>query len=789
MRRAAGLTQETLAARSGLSVEGISALERGQRKQPRADTVALLADGLGLGPEDRLTLAGAATRPRVVPVARRDGAPRQLPARTQAFTGRVEELRTVTDLLSRPGAREAPVVVAIIGMGGLGKTTLAVHAASNLADRYPDGQLYLDLRGHDARAPLTALRALTFLIGSLGGDAGDVPDDLDQAAAAFRSIVSGSRVLIVLDNAADAAQVEPLIPAEPGCAVLITSRRAVSGRADVHHVPLDVLPPEDSRRLLGTLVGADRLADDPRSADELTQACGGLPLALRIVASRLQARPTWPLGFLASRLTEARTCLSELSVGDLAVRSNIALSVEHLESSDDPVDHLAARVHLWCGLLPATGLSVAAVSALVDLPETSAAAALERLVDVSLVEAVAPGRYRVHDLVHAVARERAATQLDEAEQVAAIERLTVFYVAVGWRTRHHCRPTPPGVDADSLARASGSLVETADCLDLLVADAEQCTALAGMLSGTGHPARRHLPWLVLGLITFFVGRVDTSGWPEMLVIALESAQRTGADPAVSGHLREDLALALSGRGEHHAALEEARAATTLFEQARDDRSRASALGTEAIILGRLDRIPDAIALREQARLLSESCGDDRAVAAAHRDLGLLLARDGDYSAAIVHEGRSLEIYTRIGVTRGIAMAAVNLGVMLRDTGELARARGHLEQSVAIFHDIGDRAGETEALDELGYWHVVAGDPGLGLTILSDGLALVDDSDTGQWEASIRKRLGLALLRLGRRAEAEHHWRAAVQIHMRRGEWGAVAEAHQLFSPPVALTPS
>ena len=135
------------------------------------------------------------------------------------------------------------------------------------------------------------------------------------------------------------------------------------------------------------------------------------------------------------------------------------------------------------------------------------------------------------------------------------------------------------------------------------------------------------------------------------------------------------------------------------------------------------------------------------------------------------------------------MAAVNLGVMLRDTGDLARARAHLEQSVAIFHGIGDRAGETEALDELGYWHLVAGDPGLGLTILNDGLALVDDSDTGQWEASIRKRLGLALLRLGRRAEAEHHWRAAVQIHMRRGEWRAVAEAHQLFSPPAALTSS
>ncbi len=798
LRKRADLTQEALADRSGLSVEGISALERGQRRRPRADTIDLLAAGLRLGPDDRRSLVAAAARARPSRATRRSRVPRQLPARTHAFTGREPELRTLTGLLKSPPHRDSPVVVAIVGMGGLGKTTLAVHAASNVVDEYPDGQLYLDLRGHDTRAPLTALRGLTFLIGALGGDPHEVPDDIDQAAAIFRSLVSGSRVLIVLDNAADTAQVEPLLPAAAGCAVIITSRRAFAGRADVHHVPLDVLPARESRHLLGRLVGEERLAVDPRAVDELTRACGGLPLALRIVGARLAARPSWPLDFLASRLTEARTCLSELCAGDLAVRSNIALSVENLEASDDPVDTVSARVHLWCGLLPSTRLSVPAVARLVDLPEDVTATALERLADVSLVEATGPDRYGVHDLVQAVARERAEALLERGERDAAIGRLVEFYVAVSWRTRHHCRPTPEGVDAEALMQASRSWTDPAACLDLLVADADQFTGITQLIAGTRSPSRSLLPWLALGLITYFVTRADTAGWPEMLTLAVSALDGEAGGPdvidpscssrapttALIGHLHEDLALALSGRGEHEAALGQARRAVEQFRTAGRARAEASALGTEAILLGRLDRTPEAIALRERARRISERLGDARAVAAADRDLGLLLARTGDLGAAVVYERRSLETYTRIGIMRGAAMASVNLGVMLRDTGELREARTHLERSAAIFHEFGDRAGLTESLEELGYWHVVAGDPDLGLRILTDGLALVDHADSGQWEASLRTRLGLALLRLGRRAEAEQHWRAAVEIHRRRGEWRALAEARALLGPPV-----
>ncbi|WP_083707313.1 helix-turn-helix domain-containing protein [Intrasporangium flavum] len=782
MRRTAGLTQEALAERSGLSVEGISALERGHRRYPRADTVQLLADGLGLAPDDRGALAAASRRPRATPTTARHDVPRQLPARAPAFTGRAAELGRITALLADPERRDSPVVVAVVGMGGLGKTTLAVHAAAAVVDDYPDGQLYLDLRGHDARAPLPPQRALSFLVGSLGGDAGEVPDDVDQAAAIFRSLVSGSRLLIVLDNAADATQVEPLLPAAPGCAVLVTSRRALTGRVGVHHVPLDVLPEHESRRLLDELVGADRLATDPDAAAELAHACGGLPLALRIVASRLTARPSWPLEFLASRLAEARTCLGELRCGDLAVRSNIALSVEHLESSEDPVDAAAALVHLWCGLLPSASLSVPAVAALTGLPDDDAATALERLADVSLVETTTPGRYRVHDLVQAVARERAEATLAPHETAAALERLLAFYVAVAWRTRHHSRGVPRGVDEAALTAPSGALVESSACLDLLVADADQIVGLAQTFATADHPARRHVPWLALGLITYYVARVDTAGWPEMLGLALAAAaaEAPDASPSLVGHLHEDLALALSGRGEHAAALEEARRAAGTFHACGHASAEAAALGTVAIVLGRLDRVGEAIELRTRALELSERAGDTRAVAAAHRDLGLLHSRRGDLATAVVHEQRSLDLYTRIGVRRGIAMASVNLGVMLRDSGHLEPARRHIEQSLAIYREIGDRAGVTESLDELGYWHLVSGDPDRGLTVLTDGLALVVAADAGQWEASIRKRLGLALLRLGRRDEAEQHWHAALRIHVRRGEWRAVAEARQLL---------
>lgn len=782
LRKAAGLTQEALARSAGLSVDCISVLERGQRRYPRADTVDLLVGGLQLDDDGIARLRALAgirrAGPDPSPAVGRINAPRQLPASPTALFGRDQELADLVARLEHPCEQDTPQVVAVVGMAGVGKTALALHAAAALSKRYVDGQLYVDLKGHGEVEPVTPHAALGFLLTSLGSHIDDVPLDVDHASAMFRSLTADAQLLIVLDNAASAKQVDYLIPSSSRSSVIVTSRRALRSQAEIHHQVLAVLNDDDSIGMLGSMVGEARLQADVEAVSDLARGCAGLPLALRIVGARLQARPTWPLGFLADRLAETTTRLGELRVGDVAVRSTLSMSIEQLDHSDDPVDTLAARILTYIGVLPATSLSTPTLAALLDIQELDAEEGLERLADVSLLDSVAPQRYRVHDLVHAVVRERAAELLSERERTEALTRVLRFYTAVAWRSRGLSRPPITGLDAHQLCEASGRLVEVTECVDLIVDEASQMTAIARQTL-TGPPeVRRTVPRLALGLMTYFVTRADTAGWAEMIELGIAAA---GADQTCElAWLHQDLALAYSGRGEHERGLAQARAAIPMAQQLDDRGGEAAAYGTLAICLRRVDQVPEGLAACRRSLRLSEEAGDTRAVAAAWRNLGVLLAATGDRCGGVDASRRALGLYRELGVPRGIAMATVNLGVMLRDEGDLAESRALLEESVSVSRSIGDRALETEALDELGYWHVVAGDPQVGLTVLNHGLALVDERGPGQWEPSIRRRMGMALDGLGRHAEAEGHWMKALRLHERRGEWRDAAETLEMW---------
>lgn len=791
LRLSAGLTQEALAHRTGLSVDGISALERGHRRHPRADTLELLCVGLGLSPDERSALVERAARHQVDALMSHHDhpgwrlVPRQLPACSGVFAGRDDELATLTSWLRPRENATAPSVVAVVGMGGIGKTTLAVHAAQALAPAYPDGQVYLDLRANRAVAPLGRLAALTHLVTSLGVAADDVPRDVDRAAALFRSLVNGSRLLLVLDNAADAQQVEPLLPGAPGCGVIVTSRRTMRGQLDVHHFALDVLDPDASIGILRAMVGARRLATEPEATQRIVEGCDGLPLALRIVASRLAVRPTWPLSHVADRLAQEGARLSELQSGEVAVRTTIMASVDQLATSADPVDVAAAELHALSGALPATTLSATTMACLSGVDASAVDDALERLADVSLLDPGQPGRYRMHDLVHAVARERCGSG-DEASARAGIERVLDLYVAAAWRTREISRALPSDVDAAAIMAPAAGLGTHAACLELLSREIDQVMAVAGLVATSVREGTATDPVacglkvarLAEGLISFYITGAATTGWSDALRLGLEVVP----DQALTdrGRLHDDLALALSGHGDNDGALGEARRAVSLFRLAGDRPAEASALGTEAIVLGRLGRYADAIDIRTAAMTVSRAHGDERSVAAGWRDLGLLHAHTGDLAAGIECGRRALRVYGRLGVVRGIAMAEVNLGVMLRDLGELVEARARIEHALTLFREVGDQPGETEALDELGYWHVIAGDPRRGVRLLNDGLALVDETGTGQWEARIRRRLAVALQRLGRQQEADRHWGTALRVHERRGELRAAAEVRELW---------
>jgi hypothetical protein len=293
--------------------------------------------------------------------------PRELPARLRRFTGRDAELAQLRQLLGDQTAGGAQIVV-VHGLAGVGKSALALEVAWRLEDRFPDGQLYLELHGASAGlTPLDPGDALGRLLRSLGVDGAAIPAEPEEASARYRSLLAERQVLVVLDNAASAAQVQPLLPSSTGCAALVTSRNLLPD-LDAHALHLDVMAPQDATLLLGRIAGPQR-AGDPAAAS-IAELCGYLPLALRIAGARLAARPGWPLAALADRLRDGRRRLDELQIGDLAVRASFQVSYATL-AGGGLVEQRAARLFRFLGLLATPDLSLAMVVALADEPRTA----------------------------------------------------------------------------------------------------------------------------------------------------------------------------------------------------------------------------------------------------------------------------------------------------------------------------------------------------------------------------------------------------------------------------------
>ncbi|HYN97261.1 MAG TPA: BTAD domain-containing putative transcriptional regulator [Pilimelia sp.] len=340
--------------------------------------------------------------------------PRQLPATVERFVGRADELTRIHDRLTAFRQQGSTPVVGIYGAAGVGKSALVIYAAHQLADRYPDGQMYLELRGCSAGStPLRPMDALARLLRTLGVDPPPDSMHVDEAAALFRSLMAGRRTLLVLDNAADASQVRPLLPSGAGCALLLTSRQPLAGMGDVCQVPLGPLAVDEAVALLGQLGGAQRVAAEPEAAAAIAHWCEYLPVALRIAAARLAARPGWPLAELRDRLADEHRRLDNLEVDGVGLRASIAGSVEQLIDSADPTARAAAAAFTLLGASGEPELSRSTAARLLAQPEPYAERTLERLVDAQLLETSAPGRYKMGDLLRLYARELQATPLGE----------------------------------------------------------------------------------------------------------------------------------------------------------------------------------------------------------------------------------------------------------------------------------------------------------------------------------------------------------------------------------------
>jgi hypothetical protein len=331
--------------------------------------------------------------------------PRQLPADLSRFVGRTLEMSEVLDFF-KPGP--APVVN-IYGAAGVGKSALAVHAAHRLIDRYPDGQLYLDMRGSNSGTPpLRPAEAVARLLRTLDGAAPYTPVQVDEAAALFRSLVAGRRLLLVLDNVADAAQVRPLLVGGTGCGTIVTSLQPLTGSGETYQVWAGALSVTEAVALLGQWVGEARIAAEPEAAVAIARWCECLPLALRIAGARLVARPRWPLAELRDRLADERHRLDNLELDGVGLRASIGSSYQRLSRSADRAERATAEAFKLLGASDVPELDRSAAARLLTRSEADAERMLERLVDAQLLQTLAPGSYRMGDLMRLYARERFA---------------------------------------------------------------------------------------------------------------------------------------------------------------------------------------------------------------------------------------------------------------------------------------------------------------------------------------------------------------------------------------------
>ncbi|MDH6114417.1 tetratricopeptide (TPR) repeat protein/transcriptional regulator with XRE-family HTH domain [Kitasatospora sp. MAP12-15] len=742
-RLEAGLTQDQLADRSGVSAHSISVLESGRRR-PRLSSVALLSTAMELAPESHGRLLAAARTPDTPsaavngpgparePIRDRDRSRSrgrcQLPAETRLFTGRSAELdELLATARAAPAGSTAGMVVisAIDGMGGVGKSALAVRAAHRVRAQFPDGQLFVDLRGHTPGVPpLSAEDALGWLLRSLDVPPQQIPQELGERAAFYRDRLADTRTLIVLDNAASTAQVRPLLPGTPGCLVLITSRRRLTGLDDAHLLALDVLSGPEAVRLLHEVAGPGRLPADHPALAELAALCGHLPLAIRITAARLRHHRALRLEDLVAELGNERHRLDHLADEDRSLAAVFATSVADLPEAE-------RQLFALLGLVPGADFDAYAAANLIGGDHRTAERLLESLLEHSLLAQHTPGRYRFHDLVGLYARTlndpeasaaaaAAAATEREAAREAALERLGSYYLHTAQQAdRHLARRTradaPPAAAQPAVAPP---LPDRDAALSWIRVERDNLIAQA---ADTRHPRAIALATpLTTPLAAALAAVLLLDGpWTQAAALhqaAAEAAQQLGDLAGEAG------ALCDLGRIRH--ATGDYRASGELYERAL------------AICQGLGDRPGEAVGLHE---------------------LGRIRLLTGDLLVAADLQERALAIFRELGDRLGEARTLCDLGRARHSTGDSPEAARLTRQVLALYQELGDRRGEAGALHDLAFILDETGDVRAAADLYRRSLAIYQDLGSGQGRAN-------ALRGLGRARHAEGDFRAAAELH-------------------------
>jgi tetratricopeptide (TPR) repeat protein len=620
--------------------------------------------------------------------------PRELPADVPAFTGRAAELATLDRLLADAGGTTKAVVLsAVAGMAGVGKTALAIHWGRAVTDAFPDGSLYIDLRGYDPDEPVRPGDALARFLRTLGLNGVDIPYDPAERAARYRTLLDGRRMLIILDNARNTEQVRPLLPGTASCFVIVTSRDRLSGlvsRHGAHRIDLDPLPAADATALLRTLVG-HRTDVDPASTNLLATYCARLPLALRVAAESAVARPALSVASLAGELADEHRRLELLAAGDdprTAVRTVFSWSYDHLPAT-------AARMFRLLGLHPGTEITVTAAARLSASGPTEAERWLDTLADAHLVQPTRHG-YRMHDLVRAWARERAATGEPEADRHAAVTRLLDYYLhtataAVKLLYPHERRPqlaiaAPVPVADEPTAR------------DWLSTERANLAAITVHAARHGWP--RHAIQLSAVLHRHLYLAADHTTAQTLHEHALAAARRHGA-PADQARALHDLGSTLASVAEYDQAVELLERALALHRNAGDRASEARALSNLGTTFWRSARYDHAATHLEQAVAIYHDVNDPAGEVRARLNLAATFWRSGRYEPALDHLQRVLAWSDRLGIREGQVLALGGLGAVGWRQGRYAEAVAMLSRACVLAVESGDRFGESIARTQLG----------------------------------------------------------------------------------------
>jgi DNA-binding SARP family transcriptional activator len=684
----------------------------------------------------------ASARPSAPDVSRATAPvrPRQLPPDTASFAGREQELAQLAHLLGQVTADGPTVIVAINGLAGVGKSALAVRAAHRLSAHFPDGQLYIDLQGSTAGvAPRRPGEVLGRFLRALGVDGRQLPANAEERAGLLRSLLAERRVLAVLDNAATAAQVRLLLPAGPGCAALVTSRRHLADLDGVVDLHLDVLTVDDALALLARRAGSHRVAAEPDSAAEVVRLCGGLPLALRIAGARLAARPAWSVRTLAGRLRNERLRLDELKLDGLAVRAS--LQVAYQELRDRPSEDAdAARALRLLSLLDGADVGVPAAAALIDRSAQTTEVTLERLVDANLLESRAPARYRFHDLVRLFARERAGCDEAEPDRAAALARALRCCLDATRRADRLLRPgQPPAVDAP--LRACVEFGDRAEVLDWL--EMERANLSAAVRQAAAGPDAEVAWQLTAALFGFFDLRGPWDEWEQVNQLALEAAQRRGQRRG-EAQVRRDLGAIAWRRFKLEEATGHLARSLELWRLVGDRHGEAQTLNSLGLVLTARGCYHDAAGRLDRSLALFRECGDRRGEGVVLNNLGDLYRLQARYDEAIVCLRRDLEFCRELGDRRGEAITLSNLGQVHRDQGSAAEAFDHHHQSLVICQELGDRRGQGLNLIRLGEALRLQGRHPEAIAFLRRAVTVLHEEHDRHAEADALSQLGLAL---------------------------------------------